>query len=57
VDPPSLKAALSLFKPSTVVVFLIPSSSVTVIFFEFPSLSLMIVLTGAISSKLKYFYL
>ena len=56
VEPPSLKAALNLLSPSTVVSFLIPSSCVTVILCTFPSLSLMLVLTGTISSILSLIY-
>jgi hypothetical protein len=49
VDPPSLKAGFNLFKPSSVVYFLIPSSYVTMTSTNFPVLSLTEVLTGTIS--------
>lgn len=48
--PPFLKAGFNLANPSKVVVPLIPSSSVTVTFFSFPSLSNTTVSKGTISS-------
>lgn len=50
VVPPFLKAGLSLLNPAKLVPSLTPSSLETVISLAFPSLSVMVVLTGTISS-------
>lgn len=55
VDPSLPNAGFNLLNPSNVVSFLIPSSYVTVISFNF-SPSLIVVLTGTISSLYNPYY-